>query len=48
MVSLLLKEDKRKLLETIKKLNARQQYAGMAQILLREILPRFNADDLVE
>ena len=48
VVTLLLKEDKRKLLETIKKLNTRQQYASMAQVLLKEILPRFSAEELVE
>lgn len=48
VVTLLLKEDKKKLLETIKKLNARQQYASMAQVLLKEILPRFNSDELVD
>ena len=32
----------------IKKLNARQQYASMAQVLLKEVLPHFNADDLID
>ena len=31
----------------IKKLNARQQYASMAQVLLRELLPRFDIEELV-
>ena len=30
VISLLIKEDKKKLFEMIKKLNARQQYASMA------------------
>jgi len=48
VVTLLLKENKLKLFDTIKKLNARQQYASMAQVLLKEILPRFNTDDLCD
>ena len=32
----------------IKKLNARQAYASMAQTLLKELLPRFGAEALVE
>ena len=31
----------------IKKLNARQEYASMAQVLLRELLPRFSAEELM-
>ena len=48
MISLLLQEDKKKLFDIIKKLNARQEYAFMAQVLLRELLPRFSPDELVE
>ena len=48
VISLLIKEDKKKLFEMIKKLNARQQYASMAQVLLRELLPRFEASELME
>ena len=44
MIGLLIKEDKKKLFETIKKLNARQEYASMAQVLLKELLPRFSAE----
>ena len=48
VIGLLIKEDKKKLFEMIKKLNARQQYASMAQTLLKEMLPRFSADELVD
>ena len=47
VMSLLLKEDKKRLFEMIKKLNARQEYAYMAQVLLKELLPRFSAEELV-
>lgn len=48
MVSLLIKEDKQKLFDLIKKLNARQQYSALAQRLLAEVLPRFSPDELIE
>jgi len=48
IVSELMKQDKKKLLETVKKLNARQEYAQLAQTLLSEILPRFDYDELIE
>jgi hypothetical protein len=44
VISLLIKEDKKKLFELIKKLNARQQYSMLAQKLLAEVLPQFNPD----
>ena len=48
VIALLVKEDKKKLFETIKKLNARQEFASMAQVLLRELLPRFSPGELME
>lgn len=48
IVKTLLEEDKKKFLETIKKLNARQEYAYLAQILLSEISPQLDIDDLLE
>lgn len=48
VVSMLIKEDKEKLFELIKKLNARQQYAALAQKLLAEIWPRFTPDEIIE
>ena len=48
VIALLVKEDKKKLFETIKKLNARQEFASMAQVLLRELLPRFSPEELME
>jgi hypothetical protein len=48
VVSLLIKEDKQKLFDLIKKLNARQQYSALAQRLLAEVLPRFSPDELIE
>ena len=47
VITLLLQEDKVKLMTMVKKLNARLEYAGMAQVLLREILPRFSSEDLI-
>jgi len=44
----LIKEDKKKLFELIKKLNARQQYSTLAQKLLAEVLPRFSPDEIAE
>jgi len=32
----------------VKKLNARQEFASMAQVLLRELLPRFSPEELME
>jgi len=32
----------------VKKLNARQEYSSMAQVLLRELLPRFSPEELME
>ncbi len=37
-----------RLLETVKKLSARQEYSKLANMMLQEILPRFNADTLAE
>lgn len=48
VVSLLLKEDKQKLFDLIKKLNARQQYCSLAQKLLAEVLPRFTPEEVIE
>ena len=48
VVTLLLEEDKSRLFELIKKLNARQQYAHLAQKLLAQILPRFSPDELID
>jgi len=47
VVSLLLQEDKQKLFDMVKKLNARQEYASMAQVIMREVLPRFDIEQLV-
>lgn len=44
----MIKEDKKKLFELIKKLNARQQYSMLAQKLLAEVLPQFNPDQIVD
>ena len=32
----------------VKKLNARQEYASMAQVMLRELLPRFSPEELMD
>lgn len=38
-------EDQMKLLEMVRKLNARAEYARLAQIMLCEILPRINSTE---
>lgn len=48
VISLLLKEDKKRLFDMVKKLNARQEFAAMAQVLLRELLPRFSPEELMD
>ena len=45
---MLLKEDKKKLFEMLKKLNARQEYAYLAQKVLAEVLPRYDAQALLD
>eukprot|EP00347_Sterkiella_histriomuscorum_P000004 403377554 len=44
----LVKEDKKRLLEIIRNLNSKSQYASLAQHILYTILPRFKTDEYVE
>ena len=49
VVSQLLKEEnKRRLVEIIRNLNTKQEYSIIAQALLNEILPRFDASDYLD
>ena len=42
------KDDLTRLLEMIRKLNARAEYARLAQVMLGEMMPRIKAEDLAE
>ena len=42
------KDDLTRLLEMIRKLNARAEYARLAQVMLGKMMPRIKAEDLAE
>jgi hypothetical protein len=42
------KEDLTRLLEMVRKLNARAEYARLAQVMLGEIMPRVKSEELAE
>lgn len=46
VVTILMKKETKKLIDVVKKLNARSEFSNLSQILLREILPRLDTENL--
>ena len=48
VISELINEDKKRLIEIIRNLNAKHQHANLAQQLLQYIVPKFSPDEYIE
>jgi len=48
IVGLLVKEDKKRLLEILRNLNSKSQYASLAQSLMAHVLPRFKSEEYLQ
>lgn len=48
VTELLKQDDKRRVMEILRNLNSKQEYALIAQTLLSELLPRFNPEQFLD
>jgi len=48
VVTILMEEDTKKLLDVVKRLNARQEFANLSQIMMQEMLPRIDLEKFTE